>query len=342
MSSDNSRSDFEAVNLLLFLWKGRKLILIVCILAAAGSIFASLSIREKYQSAAVIFPAKSNSITLFESDNPKNNLFNFGEEEEAEQLVQILQSSFIRDQIVEDYNLIERYEIDTTSSEWKYALHGEFEDNVTYRRTKFGSIEITVMDWEPDIAARMANDIVQLLDTVKNNMIKQRVAAAYEVIKNEYELTKANIDLFVDTLTSLGQLGVVSQIQRAEITAGYTRALISGRADAVAELKALIEVNHKYGSIHKGYVEKLENETKRLTELKSVYQQARANFEARLSYQFVSEVAFAADKKAYPIRWLIVVMACISAFVFSIFLLIVLDKFKEMRVRLKEEATATA
>jgi hypothetical protein len=198
------------------------------------------------------------------------------------------------------------------------------------------------MDWNPDTAALMANDIVQLLDTVKNNMIKERVAAAYEVIKSEYELTKSNIDLLIDTLTSLGELGVVSQIERAEIKAGYSQALISGRSDAVTELKAIIDANHKYGAIHKGFVEKLENETKRLSELKSVYQQARANFEARLSYQFVSEVAFAADKKAYPIRWLIVVMSCISAFVFSIFLLIILDKFKEMRVRLKEETSATA
>ncbi len=338
MSTDERRSDFEAVNLLIFLWKGRKLILIICFLAAVGSIFAALSIREKFSSAAVIFPAKSNSVTLFESDNPKNNLFNFGEEEEAEQLVQILQSSFIRDNIVEKYDLIRRYEIDTTSSEWKYYLHGEFEDNMTFRKTKFGSIEIGVMDWNPDTAALIANDIVQLLDTVKNHMIKQRVGTAYRVIEKEYRETEDNIQSFVDTLSVLGGLGVVGQIERAEIKAGYTQALIENRPSAVAEFKAVIDVNHKYGSIHKSFVEKLENETKRLTELKSVFQQAKANYEARLSYQFVSEEAFPADKKAYPVRWLIVVMSCMSAFIFSVFLLIALGKFKEMRVRLKEEA----
>lgn len=338
MSQEENRSDFEAVNLLMFLWKGRRLIIIICFIAAVGSVFAALTIREKFRSTAVIFPAKSNSVTLFESDNPKNNLFNFGEEEEAEQLVQILQSSFIRDKIVDKYDLLRRYEIDTTSNEWQYYLHGEFEENVTYSRTKFGSIEVTVMDWNPDTAALMANDIIELLDTVKNNMIKQRVATAYRVIESEYRETEQNISSFVDTLTALGDLGVVSTVERAEISAGYTQALIQGRGDAIKELKTLMDVNNEYGSIRQGFVEKLENETKRLTELKSVFQQAKANYEARLSYQFVSEYAFPADKKAYPIRWLIVVMSCISAFVFSIFLLIALDKIKEMRSRLKEEA----
>lgn len=339
MSETEIRKDFDTVNLLMFLWKGRLIILIICLLAAIGSVIAALSIREKFQSTAVIFPAKSNSVTLFESDNPKNNLFNFGEEEEAEQLVQILQSSFIRDIISEKYDYIQRYEIDTTDPEWPYYLQGEFEDNVNFKRTKFGSIEITVMDWNPDTAAMMANDIVMLVDTVKNNMIKERVEAAYRVIENEYLETEANIASFVDTLTALGEMGVVSQLERAELNKGYTEALIAGRGNVISELKASIEMNHRYGSIRSGFVEKLENETKRLTELKSVFQQAKANYEARLSYHFVSENAFPAAKKAYPIRWLIVVMSCISAFIFSVFLVIALDKLKEMRRRIKADRT---
>lgn len=337
MSNAETEKPFESVNMLLFLWKGRLLIIIICVLAAVISVIAALSIREKFKSTAIIFPAKANSVTLFESDNPKNNLYNFGEEEDAEQLVQILQSSDIRSRIIEKYDLARRYDVDMNEPEWQYYLYGEYEENVNARRTKYGSIEITVMDWDPDTAAMMANDIVVLVDTVKNNMIKERVEAAYRVLEHEYLETEANIAGFVDTLTQLGQLGVVGPVERAELNAGYTQAVISGKTSAIGDLKKMLDVNSEYGSVHKQFIEKLENETKRLTELKSVYKQAKSNFEARLSYKFVSEEAYAADKKSYPIRWLIVVMSCISAFIFAVFLLIALSKFKEMRQRLAAE-----
>ena len=337
MHNVSNENRFESVNLLLFLWKGRWLLVFVFVLAAIISIIAALSLREKFRSEAIIFPAKSSSVTLFESDNPKNNLYNFGEEEEAEQLVQILQSGLIRDRIIKKFHLIDRYEIDTTGSEWKYNLYGEYEENVNAHRTKYGSIRISVMDWHPDTAALMANEIVDLIDTVKNAMLKERVGTAYRVIEKEYEATRNNISSFVDTLTSLGKLGVVSPVERAELSAGFTRALINNRTEAISELRELIKVNNAYGSVYKEYIEKIENETRRLTELKSVYKQAKSNFEARLSYKFISERAFPSDKKAYPVRWLIVVMSCVSAFIFAVFLLIALDKLKEMRARLAYE-----
>ena len=337
MSTPQKQSDFEAVNLLMFLWRGRAMILIIFALAAIGSIIASLSIREKFKSVAIIFPAKSNTITLFENNNPKDNIYNFGEEEEAEQLVQILQSSDIRETIVAKYDLYKHYDVDMESPEKQYLLQGEYEENINFRRTKYGSIEIAVMDWNPDTAALMANDIVQLLDSAKNRMIKERAYTAFKVIEGEYLQTVASIKSMVDSLQALGSMGVVSKVERAELNAGYTQALIQGKASAIELLKEQIDINNKFGAVYSGMTENMENETKRLTELRSVYKQAKSNFEARLSYQFISERAFPADKKAYPIRWLIVVMSCLSAFIFSIFLLIAISKLKEMRARLRAE-----
>jgi len=337
MEKVKQRSDFEAVNLLLFLWKGRKLIIGICALAAVGSIISALTIREKYRSEAYVFPAKSNGVTLFENNNPKDNVYNFGEEEESEQVVQILQSTEIRDILVERYDLFKHYDVDTSSAEKMYLLQGEYEENINIRRTRHGSIEISVMDWSPDTAALIANDLVQLIDSAKSRMIKERTYAIYVEIEKEYLSTEAKLETLVDSLRSLGKMGVVSKVERAELAAGYTKALIDGRSGAIEELRAQIEINNELGAVYSGITERLENETKRLTELGSVYKQAKLNYEATLSYIFKSQSAFPADKKSYPIRWLIVVMSCLSAFVFSIFLLIAIEKVKEMRSRLADE-----
>jgi uncharacterized protein involved in exopolysaccharide biosynthesis len=44
----------------------------------------------------------------------------------------------------------------------------------------------------------------------------------------------------------------------------------------------------------------------------------KIDVESRLSSQLVVDKAAAADKKSYPVRWLIVVISAISAFVFGV------------------------
>jgi uncharacterized protein involved in exopolysaccharide biosynthesis len=45
----------------------------------------------------------------------------------------------------------------------------------------------------------------------------------------------------------------------------------------------------------------------------------------------VVDYASAADKKSFPIRWLIVAMSTISAFVFTFIVLLIVDNFNRLR-----------
>ena len=94
----------------------------------------------------------------------------FGEEDQAEQLVQILQSSRIRDYVVSKYDLINRYDISDSDPNKMFKLNNAFIGHFSFERTRFGSIKIDVLDEAPKLAAEMANAVVNLIDTVKNQL----------------------------------------------------------------------------------------------------------------------------------------------------------------------------
>jgi len=78
---------------------------VVAVIAAV--IFSSpYFIKPLYKSTVILYPTASNSISkVLLSDNPGNNkdILEFGEDEQTEQMLQILNSNKIRDRIIEKY-----------------------------------------------------------------------------------------------------------------------------------------------------------------------------------------------------------------------------------------------
>ena len=101
-------TDFNSTNFFLFLWNWRKTFLIVIISAAVISGAASFLITPKFKSTVILFPTATNSISkalLAENNGSQDDVMGFGEEEEAEQLLHLLNSSKIRNKVVERFDL---------------------------------------------------------------------------------------------------------------------------------------------------------------------------------------------------------------------------------------------
>mgnify|MGYP007000450701 len=58
----------------------------------------------------------------------------FGENEEAEQMLQILESSSIRSEIIDKFDLLKHYEIDLESKYINTDLTKTYLDNINFRR----------------------------------------------------------------------------------------------------------------------------------------------------------------------------------------------------------------
>jgi uncharacterized protein involved in exopolysaccharide biosynthesis len=87
----------------------------------------------------------------------------------------------------------------------------------------------------------------------------------------------------------------------------------------------------KYGSLYQRLKTLIESSYDREAVLKGNYELLRVDVASTIPAKFVVNRGQVPDKKAYPVRWLIVVMSFISAFVFTVILLLVFENFRRMK-----------
>jgi tyrosine-protein kinase Etk/Wzc len=318
----------ERQNLLVFIWKRRKIIGLFTGFAAVLAVLISFLLTPLYRSTAIVFPAATSTVSFSEQRNAKASSMDFGEEEQAEQLVQILQSSRIRDRIVQQFDLMQHYNIDSADKNKYFKLVKKYNDHFFYVRTRFGSIQIDVLDRDPQKAADMANKIVELVDSVKNDMVAERTLPAFEINRRKKEQMEQDRDIVLKKMDSLAELGVLSLEGRSGLYQAYVDAK---NANEKAEIKRTIDINAKNGTTYDG-LEYLRNEKiKKLEEFMVSYEQAESDANTLFNHKFVVEKAVVADKKDKPKRMIIVLLATIGAFVFIVFALLVRDRLAELK-----------
>ena len=319
----------ERFGLIQFIWKNKKPIFIITGFAAIVSIVVSFLITPMYLSSAIVFPAASGNVSFDAGRNVKAAAMDFGEEEQAEQLVQILQSSRIKDRIVKKYHLLANYEISESDPNKYYKLNKAYYGNFSFNRTRFGSIQIDVLDKDPKKAADMANDIVDLIDTVKNEMIRERTIPAFEINLRKKKQMEHERDSLLTRLEELAQLGVLPNDVRATL---YQALVDSKSAAEKTEIQRKIDINTKYGSVYDGLEYQRNEKIVKIEDFRVSYEQAESDANAKFNHKFVVEKAVVADRKEKPKRMIIVLVSTIGGFIFGLFFLLIQHRVKELKL----------
>jgi len=333
MSEEIKRSEeFDSSNLVIFLYKWRKPLFIVIVIALVGSWFFSLPwfITPKFKSTVILYPASSSSISkalLGEKVGKNEDLTAFGEDEQAEQLLQILNSNKIRDKVIWKYNLMKHYGIDSTSKIKFSKLFKEYENNINFRRTEFMAVQITVYDEDPQMAADIANTIASLLDSTKNDMQRQRSVAGFKVVETEYRALQAEVRQIVDSLVKIGGLGVNDvDYQSQVLNQQMAISIMNGNRTAQAALQKKLDILGKYGGVYMSLKNALEFKTEQLTLLQAKFKEAKVDAEENLPQKFIVSDAFKAERKSYPIRWLIILVSTFASLFLAIIVIMVMEK----------------
>lgn len=330
MDETNTMETFnqERQNLLLFVWKKRKVLILTSVITAIVAIVISLMMKPLFLSTAIVFPTATSTVSFSEQRNAKASSMDFGEEDQAEQLVQILQSSRIRNRVIQRFDLMKHYDIDPNDKNRNYKLMKEYDGHIKFTRTKYGSIQIDVLDEEPELAAEIANKIVDLIDTVKNNMVLERTVPAFEVNLRKKQLLEKDLQNVLVQLDSLADMGVISIEGRTNLYTAY----IEAKTPADREfLKRQIDVNLKYGAKFDGLEQMRDEKIVKMEKFLDSYEQAESDAYANFTHKFIVERAVKADKKDKPKRMIIVLLAVIGSFVFMAFALLINERIKELK-----------
>lgn len=339
MSQNNlsNNNDFDSTNLIAFLYKWRKTFVIIGIASIVLSSIASFIITPKYKSSVVMFPAQTSSIAkalISENNNGKEDILKFGEEEDAEQMLQMLNSDDIRGEICKKFDLLKHYDIEA-DDKYKYTnLFKEYESNIKFDRTELMSVEVTVMDKDPQMAADIANEISNLVDTMKTKIQRERALEGLKIVAKSYWNLKAEIKAIQDSLGVLRALGINDyETQASVFNEQYAIALAKGNKAGVKELEEKLKILAKYGGSYITLSQNHEEQIKQLIEVKRKYEEARVDAEQTLPSKFIVNRAYKAEKKSSPIRWVIVVVSFISTMLFALIVLIILESFNKVKTQ---------
>lgn len=336
MAGDARSKADDSFDVVALLWDQRRLILWVTMVAVVLGGIVSFLVHERYKSHVVLFPALSNSpsrSTMLDGGS-RDDLLGIGDEEDAQQLLQMLQSNELRLRTEERFDLMTAYRIDPKGKHSRSDLHEAYDDHVTFDYTKYGSVTITVWDEDPKLAADVANYISEEVDSVWNSMQRVRAAVGVELLDQKLNEVDVRIAELNDSLAHVRETGVQDYHTQSErFNQALGEAIVKGDQRAVAQLDDRFRTLARYGGTYTIMQSFLDNEMWRQGYLRTQIMQARADLQVDLPHKFVVERATPADKKSYPVRWLMVVVSALSGFMFALLLVVVRTNLKRFNAR---------
>jgi len=324
---------FDSSNTLVYIYSIRKQLLIVGFIAAVVSSIASYFIDLKFKSTVIMVPTTTTSLsTSIYTREGSADILRFGEEKEAEQMIQILNSDTIRNFICTKYNLMKHYKISPRDPYKKLYLRLEFEDRIWFSRTPSSAVEIDVMDCNPDTAARIANDIAALADSTREKLQKDRAIQYYQIIENQYDKKKMLVEKLQDSIRFYTSKGIFDyEKQSAVIYKQYAKSIAGNNQAGAQQLDAKLKLVAQYGWNYIALRDYTTHEMDELFALKSKCDHAKVDTEHYLSSKYMINPGVVAEKKTYPIRWLIVMVSTLSSLILTVVVLLATDRYSKFK-----------
>ncbi len=303
---------FNSKNLIDVMVKWKYQLATVAVAAVLLSAFFSspIFITPLYKSNAVLYPS---------------NIAPYSDENETEQSVQIFQSRDIRDSLVKKFDLARHYGIDSAYEHFESALVWEYSQRIKVNKTPYEAVEVEVWDQDPIMARDIINAMMEFYNTKIRKMHKEKFAEVVVNYQFIIDLKKRELDSLAKTAKDLGvNYGLLDYpMQTREVM----RAILSGsgRVQEAQRMKKNLEEKGGERELLSGLMIAV---SKDYSTLKIDYD--RAVLDANRNYTYVNILSkpFVADKKAYPIRWLIVVFSTLAAVFLAILIIGVIERRK--------------
>ena len=311
---------FDAQRILDLIWKRKFHFILVGVIAIvlSGIFSGSTFIKPKFKSTARIYPS---------------NLSELSEESNTEQMLEILNSNDIKFRMFDAFGLDTVYGIKKTDPHYISYMLDIYGENVTTRKTEYETVEIKVLDYSPQRASDMCDSIIRFYNQKVGTIHKAKDLEMVTITSNLLSQKNEEIDMLTNKLNRIRkESGIIDFGEQVpEVTRGYMTALATGRGSSsdTKSIKKLYDNLAEKGT--KAYlIEKQFNSVvNQLDSLQKMHEVYLAEFNKDITYSHIVENPFPADKKSYPVRWLIVAFSTISAVFMALLIFLILDYRKE-------------
>jgi hypothetical protein len=189
------------------------------------------------------------------------------------------------------------------------------------------------MDRDPKLACDMVNAIIYFYNQKVRRLHEDKFREVVELFERSIAKKQHYIDSletrFVELSTTYGLLDYGNQSR--EIIRGYLRTIDGSSSQIntkeVLRLKENIEQKGGEFLLTNGLIQQ---ELGKFAELKRDYEKAYMNYDRRFSYTNLITEPIVADKKSYPVRWLIVVISALATFFVAFIAIMIFENYKGM------------
>ena len=314
------------------MWKWRKHILSVTILAIIGAVIISL-LLPNYFTASTTFYAASEDLA---KPNPVGELDRnrryYGNDTDIDRLLSIAKSSDVRNYLTEEFKLYQHYAIDPSSKDAEHKLGLRLKKLYNVKKTALDAIELSVEDKDPKMSASLANAARNKIDQLSQTTVKQSQAQLLKTLKGKIDSDAESLNALSDSLTSIRTQYNVYDLE------GQVQVLIEqlSLAKSKGQTSNAQRLQKQIDNFNAGYsiVSSLSAEHKEFSEQLSIdkekYKQLEASYTTPYAAIHVIEEASAPLVKSSPKRSLYVIGAALFSFLFSIVGALIFDAYKKI------------
>ncbi|HPS63462.1 MAG TPA: hypothetical protein PLK82_10400 [Bacteroidales bacterium] len=294
-------------------WKVQLMVVVVAAILLSILFSSPLFITPLYKSNCVLYPS---------------NISPYSDESETEQSVQMFQSRDIRDSLVKKFNLARHWKIDSGYKYFESTLAWIYSQRVHVSKTPFEAVEIEILDHDPI----MARDLINAMLDAYNKKIRTLHKEKFQEVVTNYNFIMGVKKQYLDSLKGRAQdLGMkYGLLEYQSQTREVMRAYLSTGGGSVrsAEAKAMKKNLEEKGSEMQLLSEMMRSESDAFSTMKLDADRALLDYNRNYTYVNVLSKPVVADKKTYPIRWLIVVFSTLAAFFLAVLIIGVIERGK--------------
>jgi len=347
----------------LFKWK--KPIILICLLAGIGSSIIVLLLPVYFQASTtfiVASPDQAKPEMLFSQGNLKPELF--GNTNDIDRVLTIAESNELINFLIDSFQLYQHYDIDPKASKAAYYVKQVFFDLYDIKKTKRDALQLTMEDQDPALAAAMARSAREKIGQITQRLLKEGQQKTIAAFQKDIETKEAYLKIYGDSLAQLRDTfgiynsdaqteSLTEKLNKSRSQLAFNKARVislkaqKGQRDTIRNIQSKVagledEVTFLTAQLKRfnegmapiSIVERQYFETNlSLGQVQEKMKQYKTAFESPISTLLLIEEADVPIIKSRPKRTITVLAATMVAFLFSVIGVLLFDTYKDINWR---------
>ncbi|HKC66633.1 MAG TPA: Wzz/FepE/Etk N-terminal domain-containing protein [Bacteroidia bacterium] len=325
------------------LYKSKKHIVVSTIFAMALSLLYTFIIKPTYTSSAFVYPS---------------SLATYGEESQAEQLLQFLQSDEMPLYLIRRLSLAKHYKIDTTKEGYLLKLRNILSSKIQTSKTKYESIEIKASDFNADTAKLLVTEIIDgvnwLIEKEHKEKYSETVKNSLIYLQHKKYLVDSTQNLLNDLNKKYEYLNIGIQLKEAfknqyKMQSGGGSNSLSDYINMSEQLKTIESDNkgkslselitsiNNYSLQYGKLTVYFDDQVREWTKANDDYQKNLFEYNRKINFVAVASAPLKPLQPSWPKRWIIVPLSGMVVFILSCIYFLYIDNIRLAYAKITEQ-----